>query len=112
MICRGADPLQLVVAKATPAGSMAARNVVGVAMWAVQVALGGPGMARAVAAASELLVKIVQVKREKLTLGPRELPPACSLPWSSGLSVSSKSSADSYNSWSESELLNTGESAA
>lgn len=83
-----------------------------VMMWVVQVTLGEPGMSRTVAAASELLVKTGQVKQDKLTLNPKELLLTRSPPWSSGSSVSSKSSADSYNSWSESELLNTGESAA
>jgi hypothetical protein len=103
---------QLVVAKAPSAEPMTARNMVGVVTWVVQVTPVGPGMSRTVAAASELLAKTGQVKQEKLTLNPKELPPARSPSWSSGSSVSSKSTADSYNSWSESELLNTGESAA
>ena len=49
------------VAKATSAESMTARNKVVVVMWAVQVDHGGPGMTRTVAAASELLVKTVQL---------------------------------------------------
>ena len=88
---------------------MVAGKVVGVATQAVQVALEGPGVARAVAAVSECRM---HTKREMLTRIPVELLPTCSPPRPSVSSVSAKSSADSYTSWSESELLSTGESEA
>jgi hypothetical protein len=98
-----------VAAKTTSVGAMMAGKVVGVVTQAVQVALEGPGMARAVAAVSEFRM---HTKREILTRIPVEPLPTCLPPRSSVSSASTKSSADSYTSWSESELLNTGESEA
>jgi hypothetical protein len=80
-------------------------SVVTWAHWAVQVAL-GLGGTQAVVVGLGLLV-LTDTGQAKLTCNPTELPLACS--WSPGSRVSS---ADLYDSSSELESLNTGESEA